>query len=264
MLEYIETLLSLTSVEEIWAHHCQFMEGYGFDRLLYGYTRFQSRPNLLDLDETVILSNHDKDYIKALIGGKLYINAPMVQWAWSNEGWESWGLVGQKLASGMLDAASLKVLELNRSYGITAGISIGFQQSTSRARGGIGLCARRDLSQCEVDAIWAEHQRTLLVACQLMHMRLSGLPYIPPKRHLSPRQRETLEWIADGKTVMDVAMLMGLTSTTIEKHLRLAREALNVETTAQAVLKAAVMNQIFQPTPEPVLENPLHHSSPRA
>ena len=39
--------------------------------------------------------------------------------------------------------------------------------------------------------------------------------------------------------------LMGLTPATVEKHLRLAREALDVETTAQAVLKAAFYNQMF-------------------
>ncbi|MFO7771946.1 MAG: LuxR family transcriptional regulator, partial [Roseovarius gahaiensis] len=32
---------------------------------------------------------------------------------------------------------------------------------------------------------------------------------------------------------------------TVEKHLRLARQALGVETTAQAVLKAALQNQMF-------------------
>ena len=54
-----------------------------------------------------------------------------------------------------------------------------------------------------------------------------------------------LEWVGDGKTVQDTAVIMGLTPPTVEKHLRLARQALNVETTAQAVLKAAFQNQIF-------------------
>jgi LuxR family transcriptional regulator len=36
-----------------------------------------------------------------------------------------------------------------------------------------------------------------------------------------------------------------LTPATVEKHLRLAREALAVETTAQAVLKATMQNQMF-------------------
>ena len=40
-------------------------------------------------------------------------------------------------------------------------------------------------------------------------------------------------------------MLMGLTPATVEKPLRLAREALAVETTAHAVMKAAFANQFF-------------------
>jgi DNA-binding CsgD family transcriptional regulator len=42
---------------------------------------------------------------------------------------------------------------------------------------------------------------------------------------------------------------MGLTPATVEKHLRLARASLSVETSAQAVLKAALQNQMY------VLEN---------
>ena len=40
-------------------------------------------------------------------------------------------------------------------------------------------------------------------------------------------------------------MLMGLTAATVEKHLRNAREALDVGTTAQALMKASLSNQIF-------------------
>ena len=36
----------------------------------------------------------------------------------------------------------------------------------------------------------------------------------------------------------------------VEKHLRLARETLSVDTTAQAVAKAALMNLIFQRNPQ--------------
>jgi len=54
-----------------------------------------------------------------------------------------------------------------------------------------------------------------------------------------------LQWVADGKTVRDIACIMGLTRATVEKHLRLAREALDAETTAQAVMKAALQNRFF-------------------
>jgi LuxR family transcriptional regulator len=38
---------------------------------------------------------------------------------------------------------------------------------------------------------------------------------------------------------------MEISPAMVEKHLRLAREALSVETTAQAVAKASFLNQIF-------------------
>ena len=54
-----------------------------------------------------------------------------------------------------------------------------------------------------------------------------------------------LEWVGDGKTAQDISTIMGVSPATIEKHLRLAREALDVETTAQAVLKASFQNQLY-------------------
>ena len=51
--------------------------------------------------------------------------------------------------------------------------------------------------------------------------------------------------VADGKTVQDAALLMELNPATVEKHLRLAREALEVETTAQAIRKVSTHNQFF-------------------
>jgi len=52
--------------------------------------------------------------------------------------------------------------------------------------------------------------------------------------------------VADSKTTQDIAILMGVSAAMIEKHLRLARDTLDVKTTAQAVAKAAMLNMIFQ------------------
>jgi LuxR family transcriptional regulator len=78
----------------------------------------------------------------------------------------------------------------------------------------------------------------------VVHLKLLTLPY-SGTRPLTRRQRQVLEWVGDGKTTQDIAVLIGLTAATVEKHLRLAREALDVDTTAQAVLKAAFQNQMF-------------------
>jgi LuxR family transcriptional regulator len=78
----------------------------------------------------------------------------------------------------------------------------------------------------------------------ILHLKVLALPYGVRSR-LTSRQREVLEWIGDGKSVQDTAILLGLTPATVEKHLRLARQALNVDTTAQAVLKASLHNQMY-------------------
>ena len=109
----------------------------------------------------------------------------------------------------------------------------------------MALTAREAINQDQVDAIWAIHGRTIHALCNVAHLKLMSLPYGNAKRSLTKRQREVLEWVGDGKTTQDIATIMGLTPATVEKHLRLAREVLEVDTTAQAVLKASMQNQIF-------------------
>ena len=128
---------------------------------------------------------------------------------------------------------------------MTAGYTIGFNTASKRSRGALSLCARSGLSQDDIDAVWDEHGDEILLMNNIAHLKILTLPYSSPTRSLTSRQREALEWVGDGKTTQDIALLMGLTPATVEKHLRLARVSMSVETTAQAVLKAALQNQMF-------------------
>ena len=101
------------------------------------------------------------------------------------------------------------------------------------------------MTQDDADAVWAEHGPDIILLNNLVHLKILTLPVPLHNQTLTPRQREALEWVGDGKTMQDIAQIMGLTQATIEKHLRLARETLNVETTAQAVAKAAFHNQMY-------------------
>ena len=74
-----------------------------------------------------------------------------------------------------------------------------------------------------------------------MHLKVQRLPQLNPNTPLTLRQREVLQWVGDGKTMLDIATIMDLTPATVAKHLKMARDALNVETTAQAVLKLSML-----------------------
>ncbi len=243
--EELGTLVAARSVNELWELHSGHMAEYGFDRLIYGFTYYMTETSFGDPDDFLLLSNHDPDYLKVYVGDRLYLNAPMVRWAMENDGPCSWSVLSRLEADGALSEDEREVLDFNRSMGIVAGYSISFQTMSSRAKGAIALTGRKGLSQADIDDIWKRDGQDILLRNNLFHLRLMSLPHTGTARTLTPRQREVLEWVGDGKTVQDIALLMGLTQPTVEKHLRLARQTLRVETTAQALLKAAFQNQIF-------------------
>ena len=169
----------------------------------------------------------------------------MLRWALNNEGACSWGALPEITHGDDLSESEKRVVDFNARMEVTAGYTISFRSISARSKGAIALTARRGLTQDEVDAIWDEHGADIQLMNEIAHLKILSLPYSSPNRSLTRRQLEVLQWVGDGKTTQDIALLMGLTAPTVEKHLRLAREALSVETTAQAVLKAAFANQMF-------------------
>ena len=243
--DYLERLTNAQSIEDLWQLHCGKMAEYGFDRLIYGFTRYRTATSLGDPEDFVILTNHSKEYIEGFLGKGYYFHAPMVRWALDHEGAASWSIIGDMMTSGAVTESEKKVIEFNRKLGVTVGYSISFKSISPRTKGAIALTAEAGKTQAEIDELWSVHGRDIVVMNNVAHLKILTLPYAGPTRGLTKRQREALQWVGDGKTTADIALLMGLTSATVEKHLRLAREALNVETTAQAVLKAAFLNQMF-------------------
>lgn len=242
--EYLHFVSYAKTLEELWDGHCRQMAEFGFTRLLYGYTQYRTETSLGDPEDFVILTNHSRNYMNGFLGDGLYFNAPMLKWALDNEGAASWKIIQDKQSSGTFTDQEKKVFEFNQSMGVVAGYTVSFNSVSMRTKGAISLSAK-DGSQDKVDAVWEEHGEDILLMNNIAHLKILTLPYNAPNRALTKRQREALQWVGDGKTTQDIALLMGLTAATVEKHLRLAREALSVETTAQAVLKASLQNQMF-------------------
>jgi len=243
VLDYVERILDAETIEDLWAEHCAAMADYGFARLFYGLTRSRTAHSLGDREDFMILSNLSEDYTRRYVDGELYRHAPMLQWALENTGACSWTWFQDPRAA--LSDAARAVVAFNRAHGITAGYTLGFRDASTRSKGGIALIAAPGVEQDAIDRRWAEIGREVMAMNNIAHLRITTLPYRAARRRLTPRQREALEWVGEGKTTQDIATIMGLTPATVEKHLRLARAALDVETTAQAVLKASYQNQIF-------------------
>jgi LuxR family transcriptional regulator len=243
--DYLLFLSNARSLEELWSAHTDYMARYGFDRLLYGFTRYRTQTSLGDPEDFIVLTNYPPEYVEGFMTEGRYFHSPMLHWALEHEGAGSWRMISQMRDNEVLTPQEQRVHDFNTRMNVVAGYTISFKSISARSKGAIALCARPGLDQDAVDDIWAEHGEDIHLANNIAHLKILTLPYSTPNRNLTKRQREALEWVGDGKTTQDIALLMGLTAATVEKHLRLARESLAVETTAQAVLKAALHNQMF-------------------
>jgi DNA-binding CsgD family transcriptional regulator len=251
ILSLITRIAEARRIESVWDLSVAHFRAFGFSRVNYGLTRFRHNRGIGDPDDAVYLSTADADYVRHYFRGGFYARTPVYRWAVSNEGACTWGWVQQAYEAGTLPPEEMEAVRQNAAMGVAAGIAISFPETSSRSKGAMGLIADKGMTHADVDRIWAEKQYEISAVAHTMHLKIVQLPGANGRRALTARQREALEWVADGKTMQDVALIMGVSAAMVEKHLRLARDALNVETTAQAVAKSALMNIIFQRTQEP-------------
>ena len=249
LISFIEAAASAKNMHELWDVYQACMARYGFTRVVYGFTVNRTDTSFGDPQDLVVLSNHTEDYMEGFLKSGMFLSAPMLRWARSNIGAQSWQMLTEMAKTGDMTEEERKVFAFNRAHGIVAGYTISLPYSSSREKGAVGLAAAPGIEQPEVDRLWAKYGRTILALTNVAHLKLLNLPHANSRRPLTKRQREVLEWVGDGKTTADIATIMGLTPATVEKHLRLARESLDVDTTAQAVLKASFQNQIYVLTP---------------
>jgi DNA-binding CsgD family transcriptional regulator len=250
ILALLNQIAASSSIDEAWELGTGHFGALGFKRVNYGFTRFRHLKTIGDPDDALFLSTCDADYVKRYFGGGFYAKTPVFRWAERNSGACTWTWVKEAFEAGKLSTEEADAVRQNAATGVTAGISVSFPEVSLRSKGALGLIADPGLTNADVDAIFAVRRDEIMAVANMMHLTIVHLPQLSRHRALSPRQREALEWVADGKTTQDVALLMGVSPAMVEKHLRLAREALAVETTAQAVAKGALLNMIFQRLPE--------------
>lgn len=244
MLDYFSRLAAATTQDDAWNLHCARMAEFGFDRLLYGYARYRRPDGVAPPEDVLFLSNHETALTRRYVEDGLYRYDPALSWAATHVGARSWRAA---MAKSVQDETTLeKSRSLHSLMNVTAGYSIAFAHPSARCRGFIHLAARPDLDQDATDAIWDKDGHLIETMNHILNLKLMTLPRTGQPTALSERQREALEWVADGKSYRDIAAIMGVTQATVEKHLRLARGKLAVDTTAQALLKAALQNQIFR------------------
>ena len=154
IVDHLNAITNAPSVEVLWALHSERMASFGFDRIIYGFTRYRSGGSLGDPQDWVLLTNHGDSYMEEFIGKGHLNNAPMIHWALENTGACSWNWMKEP---GNLTEAEQTVVAFNKAQNVTAGYTISFLSVSERSKGATALTAKVGLSQDEVEAIWAKH-----------------------------------------------------------------------------------------------------------
>ncbi|MDN5787878.1 LuxR family transcriptional regulator [Pseudorhodobacter sp.] len=243
----LTTLAAMGQAENaatVWQHFALHLAKMGFPRCFYGLTRFRFEQASGEPADAFHFAAGMDDRLQSYLRSAEFAANPMYRWMLENTGACTWGWIDVARRADQLSATEIAALKQSTHLGLGAGVGIRFAETCHRIKGAIGLFAHITTPHAEVDRLWRAHESEITALTHMMHLKIASLP-LSPVISLTKRQREALEWVADGKTMQDIAVLMGVSSATVEKHLRLAREALNVGTTAQAVARATLAHTIF-------------------
>lgn len=238
----MQAMMEAQTTHTVWATYADAVTALGFDKLLYGGTRMPTvHGRVGDIRDALILQRGPQEYTDIYFSEELYLHSPSYIWAAENTGFASWA-EALKSYTGPARPEHLRILQLNAKFGIRSGYVGSLSDLVRGMYGVIGLGPVEPLEQWETDALWARVGADIELLSNLLQLRIASLPMALQRRPMTSRQREALHWFAQGKTMQDIADIMDLSAATIEKHLRMAREALDATTTAHAVQKATKLN----------------------
>ncbi|MEM8823614.1 MAG: LuxR C-terminal-related transcriptional regulator [Pseudomonadota bacterium] len=237
------------NVQTAWDIFADTLETVGFSRSMYAC--IGGWHGQADHSDVLLLYRGPTDYADIYLDEQLYLENPIFDWCEQNEGFmSSEDLIAQYENTGKMTPQLARLSELRAHYGTCHG----YFGSLRDVVPGVGAVVTMSptvgvMSRTTLKSIWAAHGDEIQALARVMHLRACTLPH-PVRRPLSTRQREVLSWASQGKTVRDIASIMQISVQTVEKHLRLAREALDAANTAHAVRKALQMRLLDTQTVE--------------
>lgn len=247
---FLARLLSSPDRDAIWNWSIGFFRDLGFAQVIYGYSPDSRGAELGSPDDFLLMSTLPRPVLDELVQRGHYWQSMTFRWALQNTGIAKWSRSPEACGLPPDFVATTDSLMFFDRHGLRTGACVGVFSERNRGRAVVALVGPPESTQALIDALIDGLHDTIFTLAAVMHQRLSSLPLRIDRRSLTPRQREVLEWVAHGKTAADIGVIMGISAPTVEKHLRLARETLGVETTAHAVVKAAFLNEVFTTLPQ--------------
>lgn len=241
---YLSKLHLAKDLDEGWLAITDVMKQYGFDRMIYVRKPLATFDNYQNLSGTVFLSTFADGFNQVFHRDRGYANAVGMKWGLFNSGWFNHRIAHDLYWAGKMNEYEAKVQELYHEHGILCGMNFIATPPGWHYRSGFGMSFRQGFDHDDVEAVHAEHAANMEACLKMFDIAVSLYTHIPPGNELTEKQCQVLKLASEGKTIADIAEITGWHRRTVDNHMTAARERLEVSTTLQAVMKAAMQGQI--------------------
>jgi len=218
------------SSKDFFAELSKITSALGFDFCAYGLRM----PYPLSAPRTEMLNNYPTPWQQAYQEKNYLQIDPTVHHGLSSQLPIVW--------SDQVFARTPELMEDARSFGL----EYGWAQSSRQANGTIGMLTLARSSEMLGPNELARYRYQLLWLTQVAHhglaSRICAEKFDMPE--LSLRELEMLKWTADGKTAEEIALILGITTRTVNFHISQAMRKLDVVNKTAATVKAALLGLI--------------------
>lgn len=224
-LEILKSLDRAHSREDILRALMPRLNGFGIEYIISAMIP-QKRLPARTQKNFVILENTSEEWRKLYFSKGYMYQDPIVQATLRSTTGFSWDEVG---SAEPLDAGARQLMGEAREFGLGDGFTVPLA-TLEEERGGLTFSGPR------LEISPAQRGVLTLLASYVVGQTLL-IDGGPPGRRigLTPRERESLQWAAEGKTDWEIGELMGISQHGADFHLRSARVKLGCVTRTQAV-----------------------------
>lgn len=225
----IDAIHHAGTAEQVMAGVCQSLSAFGFTAFVLTRLPRQDRGAAPD----ILLNGWPSGWSERYEEAGHYRHDPLSRHCLTSSAVFSWDQIPEPY---MADPRAAAISGEAGEFGLVQGLCV--PTRTSLGIGGLSLAGRH------VDDQPGVRQMVRLLSLQAwdaVERTGAGRTTMP---RLTPRERDVLQWIAQGKTVQDVGAILAISDHTVGEHLKKIRRRLDTTNNAHSVVRALQLGQL--------------------
>lgn len=229
--DYVEKANAAESEEALFDIYLGAVKNHGLDRALFciatEHHDIEQKPGI------GVIHNYPGDWMKYYFEHSFDKIDPVMVYGLTQIGSYTWDVIPTHMN---LKEKQIDCLNFGREAGLNNGICTPLRGINNQLAGlSLASSEKYDSFDGKIDLITA-YSNHFYISWKRFHLTKTGGE--TPNYVLTEREREILTWVAKGKTDWDISMILGMSTHTIDWHMRNVFKKMNANNRILAVIKA--------------------------